>query len=374
MNQSTLQAECSSSDVLFMALELSAKEWRVVFGTRAGKHRQVCVPARDLGALGKAIIAARDRFGLDADVHVVSCYEAGRDGFWLHRWLVAEGAENFVVDSSSILVDRRLRRAKSDALDAKQLLHLLVRYQAGDPVWRTVRVPTEEQEDLRRHQRELQRLKQERLAHRARIKSLLYLHGIAFEEKLPVPAACITALGTPLPPGILAELEREQRRLDEVQEQISEVERERRERLKAPTHPMHKVAEVLMLLRGIGVESACTLSFELFGWRDFENRRQVASAAGLVPTPYNSGSSEREQGISKAGNRRVRALMVELAWMWLRLQPGSASSQWFQRRFANGKRSRRIGIVGLARRLLVELWRFATMGVIPEGAELKPTA
>jgi transposase len=302
---------------------------------------------------------------------VHSCYEAGRDGFWLHRWLIDQGVDNIVVDSASIEVNRRARRAKTDRLDGDKLLAMLLRYAAGERrVWSVVRVPTPEQEDARRVHRELGRLVQERTAHISRIRALLVLHNLRVKYVGGrLWQRWWTGHARELPPRVRAEIERESKRLSLVQEQICTIEAEQRQAVGANTEP--QVAG-LAQLRGIGVGSGWVLAKELFGWRHFRNRREVAGCLGLAPSPYASGESQTEQGISKAGNRRVRNLMVELAWSWLRYQPQSELSQWFNRRFAGGgKRMRRIGIVALARRLAIALWRYLQDGLIPQGAQLK---
>ncbi len=360
--------------VLYMALELSDKTWKVVFGDGV-RRRQVVVPAADLAKLACAVAKAKERFEMPASARVVSCYEAGRDGFWLHRHLRGVGIENEVVDSSSIEVSRRLRRAKTDRLDGDRLLAKLVRYHAGEREgWSVLRVPSIEDEDARRLHRELARLKRERLAHRCRIQSLLVIHGVRAKVNATISTR-LEALtlwdGSALPPELKRELEREAQRLGMVQSQIAQLEATRRERLREPRTPSERRVVQLMGLGAIGPSSAWLLVMEFFGWRGFRNRREVAAAAGLVGTPYNSGEVERDQGISKAGNRRVRAMMVEIAWLWLRFQPQSDLAKWYQARFAGGGlRMRRVGIVALARRLLIALWRYLEHGVIPEGARM----
>jgi transposase len=360
--------------VLYMALELSDKTWKVVFGDGV-RRRQVAVPAADLAKLACAVAKAKERFEMPASARVVSCYEAGRDGFWLHRHLRGVGIENEVVDSSSIEVSRRLRRAKTDRLDGDRLLAKLVRYHAGEREgWSVLRVPGIEDEDARRLHRELARLKRERLAHRCRIQSLLVIHGVRAKVNATIGAR-LEALtlwdGSALPPELKRELEREAQRLGMVHSQIAQLEATRRERLREPRTASERRVVQLMGLGAIGPSSAWLLVMEFFGWRGFRNRREVAAAAGLVGTPYNSGEVERDQGISKAGNRRVRAMMVEIAWLWLRFQPQSDLAKWYQARFAGGGlRMRRVGIVALARRLLIALWRYLEHGVIPEGARM----
>jgi transposase len=314
---------------------------------------------------------AKKRRGWYGAVEVVSCYEAGRDGFWLHRWLVEHGVANVVVDSSSIEVNRRQRRAKSDRLDAAKLHEMLRRYMHGERrVWQVVRVPTVEEEDARRAHRERERLQRERNAHLNRMCALVRLHNERLERGGNMPGQ-LAALQERLPKALCSELQRESERLQLLERQLQElgacIEAAARVLLER-----HGPFAALLKLRAIGVTSAWVLVHELFGWRRFNNRRELAGCVGLTPTPYNSGGSTHEQGISKAGNRRLRALLVELAWMWLRHQRQSALSLWFEQRFAGGgKRMRRIGIVALARRLLVALWRYVQDGMVPVGAQLK---
>ena len=328
--------------------------------------------AGDQVAVKEAIAKARIHFGLDEAAAVVSCYEAGRDGFWLHRWLLECGVENLIVDSGSIEVNRRQRRAKTDRLDALKLLSMLMRYMGGERrVWTVLHVPTTEQEDARRPHRERERLERERLAHSNRIRGLLMLHNIRVKT-IGGAKWCqrLAALRVHLPVQLWAELGRESERLRLVVEQLRALEAERAQSLIQADPAREKTVKLLELV-SIGPTSAWVLAREVF-WRTLRNRREVAHCAGLAPMPYASGESAHEQGISKAGNRRVRVLTVQLAWCWLRYQPQSALAQWFNVRFAGGgSRIRRIGIVALARRLLIALWRYVEYGVIPEGATLK---
>lgn len=361
--------------VLYMALELSQARWKLAFGD-GQRRRERTIEAGDLMALEWEVARAKERFRLAGSAPVVSCYEAGRDGFWIHRALQGLGITNLVVDSASIEVNRRRRRAKTDRVDVRALLGQLMRYLGGERrALSVVRVPTPEQEDARRLLRERERLIRERGAHSARMKSLLVAHGIrvsghrewtAVVEQLRSPA------GYRLGPRLCAELRREYARYCLVDEQLAALEAEMAQALAAPRGSVAEQVGRLMQLRGLGPIGSWTLVLELFGWRRFDNRRQLAGLVGLTPTPYTSGESEREQGISKAGNRRVRALLVELAWQWLRHQPGSALARWYQRRFAHGgKRLRRIGIVAFARKLLIALWHYLEHGLLPEGAQLK---
>ena len=384
-HQATLQEQdTAQSGVLYMAIEMGEKNWKLLFSSgepkRNGQLRtyQRSIEGSDWESLEEMIKISKGRLKLADQTPVVSCYEAGQDGFYPHRQMRLRGIDNRVVDSASIEVNRRARRAKSDGLDVRKLLEMLVREGRGEVgVWRVVNVPSEEQEDRRRTHRELERLKKEDKQHRTRIRSLLKLEGIrpqvapggrGWERYLEGLKSQVRAHGW-------AEIKRQSWRLELVKEQIRELEALRGEALEASEQdPLIRMILALNLVRGIGEGSAWLLVMEFFGWRRFKNRRQVAGCAGLDPTPYDSGQSVREQGISKAGNKRVRWLMVELAWSWLRYQPGSRLSQWYQRRFGHaGKRQRRIGIVALARRLVVELWRYVEAGVIPQGAVLAPS-
>lgn len=363
--------DTGSVATLYMAQELSDGQWKVAIGDGRRAPSQHSVAGGDAPGLLSVIEKAKKRCGLSGEVKVVSCYEAGREGFWLHRWLCEHGVQNLVVDSSSIEVNRRKRRAKNDRLDVAKLYEMLCRFMRGEKrVWQVVRVPTVEEEDARRPHRELERLRGERNAHVNRICSLAVLHNVRIERQVVLEGPA-NGLQARLPAALWAEVSREWQRLKLVQEQMVELKQTIKAELEAALKHKGPLA-ALLKLRSIGVKSAWVLVRELFGWRRFRNRRELAGCVGLSPTPYNSGTSSREQGISKAGNRRVRALLVELAWLWLRYQPHSALSLWFGRRFANGgKRMRRIGIVALARRLLVALWRYVEDGVIPEGAQLK---
>ncbi|MFW6039325.1 MAG: IS110 family transposase, partial [bacterium] len=316
------------------------------------------------------------RFKLPADAPVYSCYEAGRDGFWLHWYLQAREIANVVVDSASIEVNRRARRAKSDTLDAGKLLAMLMRYHGGEPhVWSVLRTPREADEDVRQRQRELETLRDERTSHVNRIRGLLAAQGLDVEVDggLGDRLGAITRWnGQPLPAHLHGRLRRELERLELVNQQIRAIEQERREHERRADDERARQVRQLCALRGIGPESAWLTVGELFGWRQIRNRKQLAALAGLTPTPYASGDVQRDQGISKAGNKRVRSMMVQIAWSWLRNQPHSALSQWYEHRFGAGsKRQRKIGIVALARKLLVKLWQYLTMGVVPEGAVIR---
>jgi transposase len=362
--------------VLYVAFELGNNTWKLAFSD-GRKVRHVTVAARDLGQVQGALLRAQTHFGMAEAAAVVSCYEAGRDGFWLHRYLQGRGIDNVVVDSASLEVDRRLRRAKTDRIDAGKLLRMLIRYHGGErQLWRVVRVPSREDEDARHLNRELDSLKRERTRQRNRIHGILMQQGLCISNPskkkfIKDLEALHTWDGQKLPVGMTARIVRAYQRLRLVEDQISTLAKEKREQLKEVDNAKMRQVAQLLRLPGIGPVSSWSFVMEFFGWRKFRNRREVAALAGLTPTPYDSGRKLREQGISKAGNRRIRTLAIEIAWAWLRYQPRSKLSQWFSERFAGGgTRMRRIGIVALARRLLVDLWRFLEYGVIPEGALL----
>ena len=305
-----------------------------------------------------------------------SCYEAGRDGFWLHRYLMDCGVEHSVVDSASIEVNRRKRRAKTDQLDAGNLVNLLVRYHAGEKkVWSVNRVPTVAAEDGRQLHRELEELKDERTGHINRLKGLLASQGLVLPTVNAKFAEWLAAArlwdGSAVPQELQNRLLREHARWQLLGQQINELERERRQRILCDETPHVDKVRDLLALCSMGLNGSWLLVYELFAWRQFSNRKQVGACVGLTPTPYQSGESRREQGISKAGNRRLRRLMVELAWCWLRWQPDSELSQWYMRRFGAGNgRSRKLGVVALARKLLVALWKYLEYGELPAGARL----
>jgi transposase len=365
-----------TSASLYLAFELGWNEWKLAFTTGLGQApRMRSVPARDRQAVLDEIARAKERFGLPPAAPVHSCYEAGRDGFWLHRWLLAEGVDNIICDSASIEVNRRQRRAKNDRLDAAKLVTMLCRYHGGDTkVWSVVTAPTAAAEDLRQLHRELLSLKEERTAHVNRIKGLLASQGLAvvvidadFPEVLP---GLRLWDGSPLGPDLTARLVREFERWQFVDRQIRDLESDRRRRIRCDETPQVDKVRLLLGLRGVGLAGAWMLVMELFGTRANLNRKQLGALVGMTPTPYQSGATAREQGISKAGNRRLRTLMVELAWCWVRHQPDSDLTRWFHRRFGVGKRSRKVGIVALARKLLVAFGRYLDRGEVPKGAKL----
>jgi transposase len=376
------ETTCTSNDTtekrkLYMAMELSQKEWKLGFSVGPGQAPRLrSVSGRDLKGLMAEIRLARERFGLGEDAEVESCYEAGRDGFWLHRFLEVQGVKNLVVDSASIEVSRRFRRVKTDRMDLGKLLGMLMRYHLGEKkVWSVVRVPSVKAEDERQLHRELMRLKRERTRHINRIKGLLSSQGVVMEVRTGFMEAIGTVRlwdGSPLPGRLRMRLEREYERMGLLQQQIGKLEKEREEVICTSQEEAVEQVRRLLQLKGIGVNSAWLYVMEFFAWRGFRNRREVGALAGLTPTPYQSGESAKERGISKAGNRPVRGMAIEIAWAWLRYQPDSTLSCWYNRRFAEGSsRVRRIGIVALVRKLLIELWKYLETGVVPEGAYLK---
>lgn len=378
MSATTRREEYNEAQgTLYMAFELGNGEWRLGFTTGLGqKARERSIPARDVVAVKQEIDRAKERFKLASSARVVSCYEAGRDGFWLHRFLVEEGIVNVVVDSSSIEINRRAKRVKTDALDVRKLVAMLVRYDGGErKVWSVVQVPSVEAEDNRHLHRELDTLRVERTRATNRIQGLLAGQGIRLQvtkDFLDQLKAARLYDGRPLPPALHCRLVREYARIELLDSQIRELERDRAELVEEWEGPEAEQVRQLLQLRGIGINSAWLFVVEFFGWRRFSNRRQIGALAGLTPTPYQSGQQSRDQGISKAGQKLVRHLAVEIAWGWVRFQPRSRLTLWYQERFGGGgSRLRRIGIVALARKLLIALWRYLETGAVPEGAVLK---
>jgi transposase len=367
----------ATTPALCMAIESGATEWKLFFSTGLGQHpRERTVPAHRLDRLSAEVVRAKKHFGLAADAAVASCYEAGRDGFWLHRALRAEGIGNEVIESSSIEVKRQKRRAKTDGIDGSALLRLLWRYHNGErEALRIVRVPSLEDEDRRELHRELTTAKQDRASVTNRIKGLLFKAGVVLKDLRDLPAQLARTRiwnGEPLPKGLTTRLERDWRMVEQLTERIQKITAERRKLLKEAKDEATECARKLMQVRSIGENAAWLFSTEFFAWRNFQNRRQVGGLAGLTGTPYQSGTTNREQGISKAGNRWIRGMVVEIAWLWRRYQPESELSQWYERKYGHGNsRMRRIGIVALARKLLIELWRYLETGTPPAGALLK---
>jgi transposase len=379
MKTTTACLECTvSGSVLNVGIELSEKKWKLAFATSPGqKPRLRDIDAWALKQMQQEVAKTLERFKLPSGTPVYCCYEAGREGFSVHRALEALGWHNLVIDSSSIEVSRRYRRAKADKLDAGKLVNQLARYQYGEKkAFKVVRVPSREEEDRRHWHRELKVLKEDRARISARLRSLLKLQGIGWRGSL---RGLKGSLGQrrnweaqPLPEVLAGYLGREAQRWEDLTEQIEWVDQERRNWMKAHHNPIWQMVVQFMTLKGIGIETAWYLTLELFGWRRFENRRQLGCLAGISPTPYDSGQGHHEQGIGKNSNSQMRAILIEMAWSWIRYQPTSALTLWWKRRFSEaGGRARKIGIVAVARKLLIALWKFQRFGEIPEGANLK---
>jgi transposase len=370
-------SSAAATSRLHVALDLGNTSWCLAAAPAVSVAPRVRVfPARSLARLASELASARQHFGFAPDAPVVLCYEAGRDGFWLQRACLAAGITALVVDSSSIEVSRRARQAKTDRLDATALLRLLFRHAAGERGhWRVLHVPTVEEEDRRHPHRELSRLTRERTRAVNQIKGLLAAHGIVLPSlrRLPDQLAELRQWdGQALPPGMRDRLVATWTRLTLVQQQRTALVKARRVELDESVDPAVQMVRQLLRLRGVGEVSAWLFTMELFSWRRFRNRREVAGVLGLTATPAMSGARRRELGIGKGGSAVLRGVAMELAWGWLRYQPASALSQWYRQRFATGgSRQRRIGIVAVARRLMIDLWRFVETGRVPAGATLK---
>jgi transposase len=367
----------TTTGTLYIALELGQDKWLMACATQAAE--KPCfrsLPARDLNQLHEEIAKAKHRFGLPADAPVCTCYEAGRDGFWLHRALTSRGINNVVVDSGAIEVNRRRQHVKSDPVDAGKLLNLLCRYHGGErKVWSVVNVPAVADEDWRQLHRGLKDLQRQQTECSNRIKGLLASQG----REAPVDANFRTTraalrdwAGQPVPAGLRQRILQEFAVWEALHRQVRDAANEQERQLREGKEPYLDLVRRLMGLKAVGVRSAWILVAELFAWRQVKNGKELGALVGLTPTPFDSGQSEREQGISKAGNKHVRSQIVELAWLWLRWQSSSALSQWYDRRFGSGnKRARKVGIVALARKLLIALWRYLERGEWPEGAAAK---
>jgi len=367
---------------VYVAFELSKAKWKLgVMMPCSDKMSRYTIAGGDLAALTERLAAARTGAARTGKpVRIVSCYEAGFDGHWLHRWLTEQGVINHEIDPASIQVNRRARRAKTDRIDLEQLMRALLAYRRGEPrVCSVVHVPTVEDEDRKRRNRERGRLLKERTAHTNRIKGLLHAQGI--RDAMPLKPGFVAGLdslrtgdGRLLPQRFKQEIVREHERLCLINKQVAELEADSRAEQRAAT-PGSAEAKIVQLaqLKGIGPVGGQGLVNEVF-YRSFDNRRQVGSYFGLTGMPYDSGESRRDQGISKAGNHRARELAIELAWLWVYHQPDSELSRWFRERVRDIKgRIRRIAIVALARKLMVALWRYLTTGVVPTGAVLRPS-
>jgi transposase len=374
----TTDAAAEARETVYVAIELSKKTW--VLG--------IAHPDRDRPSIHRvsggniAELVSRLRVAARNNRRILVCYEAGYDGFWLARALAKMGIECRVLDPASIQVNRRARRVKTDRIDVLALLRALIATDRGERhVCAIVRVPSVEEEDARRSHRERQRLVRERTGHINRIKGLLFAQGIRdIKPKLRRTridfAALETAEGHPLPDRLRRELEREYARLSLIATQLREVEKER-DTADAQDPVVEQKRQLLVALHGVGATSAAILAREVFA-RSFASRRQLGSYLGLTPSAYDSGSTTRCQGISKAGNSWARRILIEVAWLWQKYQPASPLSHWYiQRTAGQSSRIRRIMLIALARKLAISLWRYVETGLVPEGvaiakAKLRP--
>ena len=372
-----------SENTIRIAIELSVSSWLVAARLPgAEKSRLHRIDGGDTTALLALIVKLRSRTSakLGQTVDVACCFEAGRDGFWLHRWLTAHDVVAYVLEPTSILVNRRARRAKTDRLDAEGMLRVLATWLGGDrQVCSMVRVPTPEEEDAKRPHREREHLVQERLRIENRIEALLFTQGIRGRPSLRSwerdMAELRTGDGRALPSLMQAELNRLRRRLVLTLELIREMEAERAEAQASTIEDaVTRKITALQRIRGIGANFSTVLVREVL-YRSFANRRQLASYVGIAPMPYQSGGMDRDRSISRAGNPRARTTLIQLAWLWLRYQPGSALAAWFRKRAGTLQgRTRRIAIVAMARKLLIALWRYVETGVMPDGVEIRAAA
>jgi len=371
----------SDLGAIFVSMELSRSSWVITSlspgsGEKMSKHSvlagDICALLTRFSVLKQKVFARTGKL-----FPIVVIQESGLDGFWIHRALQKEGIESHVVDPASIATSRRRRRAKTDKIDGEALLRALLAYKRGEPrVCAMVKAPAPEEEDRRRLCRERKVLIAERISHVNRIKGLLFCQGVSGYQPLRRDRRrqldeLKTGDGRPLPNHLKVQISRELERLELLLGQIKAVEAERDALLDAQRIVATSPAAMLLDFNGIGPEFAAVLWSEgLF--RHFDNRRQVASYAGLAPTPWQSGSIDREQGVSKSGNPRLRTTLIQLAWLWLRHQPQSALALWFEERVKrNGGRHKKSAIVALARKLLVALWKYVTAGVVIEGAVMK---
>jgi transposase len=362
-----------SEPMLYVAFELGKKEWKLAMTSGFGVAPLVrTVGSSDWAGVDRAVSAARKRWGLGVSAVVVSCYEAGRDGFWIHRALRQRGIRNRVVDSSSIEVNRRARRMKTDRIDAIKLVQMLVRVCYGERrVWSEVRVPTTADEAARHISRERTALTQEQTRLTNQVRGWLATWGCAVPRHR-TDAWWTTVRdwsGGVLPAPLQARLARAETRLALLATQLRDVEAQQQAAVAAAA-PRTAVRR-LVQLKGVATTSASVLLDEGLVWRAFQNRRQIGGLLGFAPAKYDSGESTHDQGISRAGNNRLQSVMVQVAWSWVHWQPHSALTGWYRDRFGRGKRTRKVGIVALARKLLIALWRWATQGVLPAGAVLK---
>jgi transposase len=362
-----------SEPTLYVAFELGKKDWKLAMTSGFGVTPWLrTVAGGDVGGVEHALRQGRERFGLAAQAPVVSCDEAGRDGFWIHRALTHLGIANRVVDSASIEVNRRARRTKTDRLDALKLVQMLVRVCYGEPrVWREVGVPTVADEAARQVSRERTDVVQAQARVVNQMRGWLATWGATLPSRRRGDwwATVLDWAGAMLPREVQARLARAAARLAALEGQIAELDAQQQAAVTAaaPASALHQLVQ----LKGVATTSASVLLDEGLVWRAFRNRRQIGGLLGFAPTPYASGESVQEQGISRAGNKRLQAISIQLAWTWVRWQPHSPLTQWYRERFTHGTRARRIGIVAVARKLVIALWRYVTTGVVPAGAILK---
>lgn len=373
MTATTCSVVSVNEPTLYVAFELGKKDWKLAMTSGFGMEPWLrTVPSGDIGAVTRVLRDGRRRYALPEDARVMSCYEAGRDGFWIHRALLALGIANRVVDSASIEVNRRARRAKTDRLDALKLVRMLVRVCYGEGrVWSEVRVPTVADEAARQVSRERTALTQDQTRLVNQMRGWLATWGATLPSRRRGPwwTTVRDWAGAALPPAVQARLARAEVRLAGLETHIEELNAQQYKAVTAaaPATPLRQ----LVRLKGVATTSASVLLDEGLVWRAFRHRRQIGGLLGFAPTPYESGDSQREQGISRAGNARLQAISLQLAWNWVRWQPQSALTQWYQAQFGKGKRARRIGIVAVARKLVIALWRYVTTGAVPAGAILK---
>jgi len=358
---------------LYVAFELGKKNWILAMTSGFGVEPWLrTVTSGDWRGVERAIAEGRARCGVSAGAPVVSCYEAGRDGFWIHRALLQRRIQNRVVDSASIEVNRRKRRAKTDRIDARKLVQMLVRVCYGERgVWSEVRVPSVADEAARHISRERTGLTREQTRLTNQMRGWLATLGCRLPQRRTNRwwTTVRDWAGALLPDQVQARLARAEARVAVLEEQIAELDEQQQTavRTAAPTSAVRQ----LVKLKGIATTGASVLLDEGLVWRDFRNRRQIGGLLGFAPMPYDSGESHHEQGISRAGNNRLQSTTIQLSWSWVRWQPESALTRWFHAHFGKGKRARRIGIVALARKLLIALWRYVTRGIVPEGAVMK---
>ena len=380
MTQTTTAKDSTpSARALYIAFDMGKEAWQFASGDGGKARREGKIDRTDVEQGKRDLLIevdkAKQHFGLPADAKVHAMYEAGRDGFWFARWLNAAGVKCLVVDPCCILVDRRAKHRKNDAIDARALLDLLVRHVTGDREVNIVPVPPPEAEDARELGRLLHRMGRVRRSLACRVQSVLWTRGIDVHYRTGLQndlGDMRSGDGHPLDRMVRLEVEMLCGQIEVIDRDLAKLERERVTQVEKPATPAQQQAHQLEQLVGIGPIGAWTLAHELFGWREFRNAKALGAYLGLAPTPFCSGQMNRDQGISKVGPSKLRSLMVQLAWAWLRYQPESDIAKWYGERFgATAKRSRRIGIVAVARKLVIALWRYAMHGVVPAGAELK---